>query len=810
MNDALDQFRRAIEAAGLTPPDTIHGDGLIHRFSTNGKGNDDSGWYCLHLDGLPAGAFGCWRSGLNVTWCYQSNDTLTPEQKAEYRQRMEAIQRQREADRKAMHTAAAATAAQQWSNAMPCTTHPYLTIKGVKPHGVRVNDAGVVLVPMRLGGELVSLQRIAGDGEKRFLQGGQVKGAYHAIGKPAGTLVVCEGYATGASVHEATGHAVAIAFNAGNLMDVVKSLKVKFPDCKIIVAGDDDYQTEGNPGMIKATEAANAINGYLAVPDFGEDRPDKATDFNDLHQISGAEMVKACIDAATKVEGQQAQAMAGKWPMPQVIEAQLPPAPAFDAEILLPKQLAEFVLDEADRMPSAPDFVAAALIVAMGAVIGARCAIKPKQRDDWIVTPNLYGGIVGDPSAKKTPSLSPVMRMLDRLEAKEAEKLEESLKVYEAETAAFEARQAAVKTTMKKAAAGKGTDTALLDRAVQDLAELEPPEKPIQRRFKSNDATVEKLADILSDNPAGLLVFRDELVGLLASWEQEGRERDKAFYLEGWNGTGSFAIDRISRGSQLVKNLCLSVFGGIQPEMLEGYLSHVMGSMSNDGGFQRFQVLVYPEPVQWEWRDRYPVQGAREYVRDLFDRLAGFDPLQDGASPSTDFVKLPYFGFTEEAQAVFIEWTTELNTQTLGSETNSMLRQHWGKYDKLFCALALILHLAEGNIGPVGKESAYRAAAWCEYLQGHARRIYAMVEASKVTAAKAVAQRLKERKLQDGFTARDLGRKQWAGVTTSTKAEYVLSVLEDFGWIGAYEDGEGTGRPTTRYKINPRIWEGEQ
>ena len=142
------------------------------------------------------------------------------------------------------------------------------------------------------------------------------------------------------------------------------------------------------------------------------------------------------------------------WPEPREIKTELPPAPEFDARTLLPQALAEFVLDEADRMPCAPDYIAAALIVSLGSVIGARCAIKPKRRDDWIVTPNLFGGIVGDPSSKKSPALGTVTRFLDRLEAKEAENLEDAKKVYAAEMAAYEAHQAAIKATMKKAAAG--------------------------------------------------------------------------------------------------------------------------------------------------------------------------------------------------------------------------------------------------------------------------------------------------------------------------------------------------------------------
>lgn len=493
-----------------------------------------------------------------------------------------------------------------------------------------------------------------------------------------------------------------------------------------------------------------------------------------------------------------------RWVEPREIKADLPTAPRFDALALLPKTMAEFVLDEADRMPCPPDYVAAALMVALGAVIGAKCGIKPKRRDDWIVTPNLYGGVVGDPSSKKTPAVNTAMRFLDRLEAKEAELLAEREKIYEVEVAAFEAHQGAVKASMKKAASGK-PDQLKMSAAMQDLQELTEPEKPYARRFKSNDATVEKLGDILVHNQMGMLVFRDELIGLLSSWDKEGREGDRAFYLEGWNGTGSFSVDRISRGSLHIKCLCLSVFGGIQPDLLERYLSGIASSLDNDGRIQRFQVLVFPEAVRWEWRDRYPVAGAREAIRDLFDRLASFDPIQDGADAADDFVKLPHFQFDDAAQELFIEWSTELHRELIAKEQNPLMQQHFGKFEKLFCSVALILHLAEGNIGPVKVDSAIRAAAWCEYLAGHARRVYGLVEVGKVNAAKMVLRRLTDGKLADHFTARDVYKKGWTGISTNTEAENALGILEDFGWIHGYETFEQPGRPTVRYQINPLV-----
>lgn len=498
------------------------------------------------------------------------------------------------------------------------------------------------------------------------------------------------------------------------------------------------------------------------------------------------------------------------WQLPRPIESELLPVPTF-SEALLPKSLCDFVLDEADRMPCPPDYIAAAVVVALGSLIGASCAVKPKRRDDsWLVTANLWGGIVGDPASKKTPSINVAMKNLDRLETTESEKLDAMNAEYAAEMAAYKAHESAIHAQMKKAAAVTGDRQKMSDEmthAKHDLAALVEPAQPYQRRFKSNDASIEKLGDLLATNPIGLLVLRDELMGLLASWDKEGREGDRAFYLESWNGTSGFNIDRISRGSLFVPNLCLSVFGGIQPDLLERYLSGMVNSLDNDGRIQRFQVLVYPDAVTWNWRDRVPAKEPRIVLRNLFARIANFDPVMAGAKPADEFIKFPHFSFDDPAQEIFIEWCQELNGVRIFNENNPLIRQHLAKYEKLFCSLSLIFHLAEGNIGDISAESALRAAAYCEYLEGHARRIYGLVEAGKVTAAQTLGRRLAEGKIQGGFTARDVRRKRWSGLGTAAQVEAALDILEDFGWLQGYETEGGTGgRPTVHYFINPQIF----
>jgi hypothetical protein len=659
--------------------------------------------------------------------------------------------------------------------------------------------------------ELHSLQFIGPEGDKRFLSGGRVSGCYLLIGKPHGTLCIVEGYATGASIREAAGCAVAVAFNAGNLLPVARTLRAKLPDLRLIVCADDDSSTPGNPGLSKAREAAQAVGALLAVPDFARNRPDGATDFNDLHRQAGFEAVRAGIERAVLVESGAAEDP-NAWPAPKPIIEDLKPVPAFDADTLLPEALRVWIIDEAERMPCPPDFIAAAALVALGSIVGARCAMKPKARDSWLIVPNLWGGIVGDPSAKKSPACGAALKPLDRLIAKALEAHAAAQADYETEKVVFDAHKDAIEGRIKEAAKkpSKG-DPASIAKELRTHGE-QAPEAPALRRYKTNDSTVEKLGELLRENPAGLLVLRDELVGLIATWEREGREGERAFFLEAWNGNQSFDTDRIGRGHISIPNLCASIFGGIQPDKLTVYLEQAAHALANDGMLQRFQLLVYPDARRWEWRDRAPDKAARERAFAVFEALADFDPVAWGAAPADDFAKFPHFCFDDEAQAVFIEWSGDMHRARIPNEDEPLIRQHLAKFDKLFPALALVFHLvdcaAQGIRGSVSKEAALRAAAWCEYLEAHARRCFGLLKDDGLRAAQALAAKLERGALEDGFTLRDVRRNQWRSLTTDDAIQAALDWLEDEDWLRSEATGgtgPGSGRRTLHYRIHPAI-----
>ena len=500
------------------------------------------------------------------------------------------------------------------------------------------------------------------------------------------------------------------------------------------------------------------------------------------------------------------------WPEPKPIVAELKPVPAFDADTLLPEVLRAWIVDEAGRMPCPPDFIAAAALVALGSIVGARCAIKPKARDSWLIVPNLWGGIVGDPSAKKSPAWGAALKPLDRLIAKALETHAAALADYETEKVVFDAHKDAIEGRIKEAAKkpSKG-DPASIARELRTHRE-QAPEAPTLRRYKTNDSTIEKLGELLRENPAGLLVLRDELVGLIAAWEREGREGERAFFLEAWNGNQSFDTDRIGRGHISIPNLCVSIFGGIQPDKLTIYLEQAAHALANDGMLQRFQLLVYPDACRWEWRDRAPNKTARDAAFAVFEKLAGLDPVVWGAAPADELAKFPHFQFSEEAQNIFIEWSGDMHRVRMPKEDEPIIRQHLAKFDKLFPSLALVFHLvdcaAHGVCGPVSKEAALRAAAWCEYLEAHARRCYGLLKDDGLRAAQALAAKLERGALEDGFTLRDVRRNQWRSITTDDAIQAALDWLEDEDWLRSEATGgtgPGGGRRTLRYRIHPAI-----
>jgi putative DNA primase/helicase len=325
--------------AGIDYRGPIVADGKLHRVDLEGdRCGSKNGWYVYHGDDRPAGKFGSWKSGLSARWTMTGHRPLTPDERDKLRADMAAkaaANAKAEAER---HARACARAAAIWNGARDAPAdHPYLLKKGVAPYGIRVGTwvrelrpgpdgapreqrtPNAIIVPIRdAAKKLVSLQAIFASpiqvGEstrsKDFLYGGQKRGCWHSIGKahvlPDGRklVLIVEGYATGATIHAATGYGVIVAFDAKNLRPVAEAVRGLMPTARIVICADNDqwkHTPVANPGVTYGREAAEAVGGEVVSPRFRA-AVGKPTDFNDLALIDGAEAVKRQIAAVICLE----------------------------------------------------------------------------------------------------------------------------------------------------------------------------------------------------------------------------------------------------------------------------------------------------------------------------------------------------------------------------------------------------------------------------------------------------------------------------------------------------------------------------
>ncbi|MCE5311460.1 MAG: DUF3987 domain-containing protein [Acidobacteriales bacterium] len=418
-----------------------------------------------------------------------------------------------------------------------------------------------------------------------------------------------------------------------------------------------------------------------------------------------------------------------------------------DVRALLPRVAAAVVLSATAALQVAPDLIAVPLMVVLSAALGRRALIKPKRNAAWQVVPNLWGYIVAGSGSMKSACLQLALSCLITLE------------------------EEAIRTPGSR------------------------------RRYLTNDPTTEKLLEILVDNPAGILVWRDELTGFVGNLSRRGREADRQMYSEGWPGNQPFSQDRIGRGTIRVPRHCISILGGIQPdpwqELLKG---SAKAGILGDGFIQRFQMAVWPDPHKdYVYEDEPPDAESEQRLAAVFRRIV--------AMPAEDPVE---FGFDDDAQEMFVDWFEKLERRIRNETMPEIVREHISKYRSLMPSLALILHVAEkeehSTLIPLHR--AVRAIEWCRYLESHLPRLYSCVIGSANPSAELLAVRIKEGKLGQRFSIRELSEKGWSGLNTPGKVRVAVKILEDAAWVRQLpRDPNQVGRPSEGYEVNPRIAE---
>jgi putative DNA primase/helicase len=306
--DPREEFALALRESGLRIEGPPEMDGAMHRVSVDGdQGRERSGAYVAHLDGRPAGFIQNFRTGQRTNW---KASTLAAPLDAQDRAQMaaEAAQKRQEraAARERMYERTAQEVDAIWTVATPTQAHPYLAEKGVASHGLRQDAVGRLLVPLcDADGKLWSFQRIGPDGFKQFYEGGRVEGGHYVVGdlQRSGPVLIAEGYATAATLHELCGKATIAAFNAGNLVHVAEAYRRIYPDRAIYIAGDNDHRREAqgkpNVGREKAEHAAAAIDGFALLPNFAED--DLGSDWNDIVRSQGVDAARQQLAVAMAI-----------------------------------------------------------------------------------------------------------------------------------------------------------------------------------------------------------------------------------------------------------------------------------------------------------------------------------------------------------------------------------------------------------------------------------------------------------------------------------------------------------------------------
>ena len=276
------QLMRAIDEAGLEVPDKIIIDGGIHRFNPDGKPHNKSGWYIAYPDGVVAGAFGDWKSGVHQRWCADIGRELTLGERMQRDNRYEEAKAARELERSRLAEIVAETVTTIWESCAPASEeHPYLKKKGVLPHGARVSGDGRLVLPLYDEKDnLVTLQYIDPEGRKLYHKGGPTSGKYWTIGDPGKTIYLAEGFATAASIHEVTRQGVVIAYTAGNLVNVAGLLREKYgPQQEVIIVADND---ESGTGIREAEKAGSRWGMRVIMPPVLGDANDYVQGGHDL------------------------------------------------------------------------------------------------------------------------------------------------------------------------------------------------------------------------------------------------------------------------------------------------------------------------------------------------------------------------------------------------------------------------------------------------------------------------------------------------------------------------------------------------
>ncbi|WP_321363162.1 YfjI family protein [uncultured Celeribacter sp.] len=483
------------------------------------------------------------------------------------------------------------------------------------------------------------------------------------------------------------------------------------------------------------------------------------------------------------------------WPAPDMtlLKPERPPAPVL-SDVEFQKIFgpwSDWLKDAAEVKGAPVDYVALGLLSVASAVIGNSRWATPWE--GWKEAPILWGILVGDPSAGKSPALDAILDPVKEIEQGMSEDYRQARRDWEAK-----AELAALSLADWKASAKRAISEGEEAPDKPESAEAGPP--PIRDRIRISDTTTEKVAELLAASWRGLLLFRDELSGWLGGMDRYNGGGDRPFWLETYGGR-SYTVDRKSNPEPIiVDHLSVSILGGTQPDKLKSLLQKV----DDDGMLARF-LTVFPEPVPLSRpRARLDAERLGRGLR----ALQGLTPMRD----ETGNLRPSYIPFTDQAANALQAFRGECRTWEAGAAP--LMKSHVGKLPgmavRVACVLAHLDWAAHPETGYPDKIEIGHIGRAChlvgEHYRRHAYRAYGAADVPEdVANARRIAD-LVDKEKSRRLVARDIQRRELSGLQTAKALDAAFRVLEQADWVRRETEATG-GRPRVAYIVNPKLRE---
>jgi hypothetical protein len=626
-------------------------------------------------------------------------------------------------------------------------------------------------------------------------------------GSDDGSIHLCEGLETSLAIHESINGNVFAVLSASNLAN--QEIPQGVSD--VHIWADKDKSLTGQKASEKAAAKYSEEGFSVYIHEIKDEIPEdkKGIDWLDVFNSKGGDSLK--------FELQDSKIFKIEWSDLLDLPNRNVTSPSLTEEFL-PASINKFVFQNAKALGVPAEFIAIPLLVTMSSLIGRKVQILPKANNmQWRVVSNLWGAIVGRPSSKKSPSMSSVLKQANKLDALIRERHESGIGKLIVERDLIDQRIQNLKSTLKKDGADSESAISNLKQKLQELYEekiliqkaIEPP------RIMTSSSTLEKLQSIISHNPSGILLFRDELAGFIKEFDKKGHESDRAFYLESWDGNGTYTHDTLSRGSIHADGLCLSIIGTTQPGKLWELISSAKnGKGAADGFIQRFQLLVFPEEVNFKPSSNIIIDPQLEEL--IFRLMCDLYHLKiDSFENSSNEKNIELLSFTEIAQKRFDQWLYDFEHRIITEHFESeAFEEHLGKYRSLVPSLALIFHLisraTNKNLeNKVSLTSLELSLKWLDFLEGHAKKVYSISEVGKTSVAQLLVKKIKANQIYDKMTVRELGRKGWSDIKDEALLDEALELLESNNYIKIEKNkSENGGRSSKIIRLNPKLTNG--